>query len=568
MIISSISIKNFKSFGNSEQVLELDTNNGSLLLLMGENGAGKTSLLSSIDFCLYGKCSGSKKKWATQSTLVNRINKSDTAVSVEFKSNDTDIKVTRTISPNNLELWENGVLNERAGKTNIDSEIEKYVDMDIDTFKSFISMRVDQFKNFISLTNEEKKLLLDKLFNLEIINILDKILKELVRNNKTRMTSLDSEISTLNESIESIQKSIQRSMVREKANTQRDIDDLKFDMESKKDEYNRLKIKTQKVRDKESEIETELDSEKRQYIITQGDIKSTQRDIDLYDSGKCPTCATPFDSAHFVTLRETLVEKKEGFTSIKNELESNIKKVRDQKEKLREVSRNVDKAFNDITFFLRNCKQQIDKLEKKRKSEEGINENVSEFEVTITELEEKKEVSADSMSISKEKEIYYKELNGIFGEDGVKKSIIAGIIKPINVFIKENINKMNMNFEVELDKTFTAEIRSLGNVIDPDTLSTGETKLTNVAILVAYLKLIRTKRHINILFLDEVFSSIDIENVQKMLVLLRSFANETKINIFVVHHAIMNNEMFDRILRIEKDIFSRIIEVGQSENYL
>ena len=89
-------------------------------------------------------------------------------------------------------------------------------------------------------------------------------------------------------------------------------------------------------------------------------------------------------------------------------------------------------------------------------------------------------------------------------------------------------------------------------------MSTGETKLLNLSILIAYLKLIRTKRTINVLFLDEVFSSIDIENIEKILNLLKSFATEYKINIFVVHHALMNEELFDRIVKIDKNIFTEI----------
>ena len=76
--------------------------------------------------------------------------------------------------------------------------------------------------------------------------------------------------------------------------------------------------------------------------------------------------------------------------------------------------------------------------------------------------------------------------------------------------------------------------------------------------------LIKTKKFINILFLDEVFSSIDVENISKILILLRSFANEFNVNIFVVHHAILNQEMFDRIIQIEKNIFSKIIEVDKN----
>ena len=120
---------------------------------------------------------------------------------------------------------------------------------------------------------------------------------------------------------------------------------------------------------------------------------------------------------------------------------------------------------------------------------------------------------------------------------------------------------MALPFQVELDETFTAQIKQLGNPIEHDSLSTGETKLLNLSILTAYLKLIRTKKTINILFLDEVFSSIDLDNIEKILNLLKSFANEYKINIFVVHHALMNQELFDRIIHIQKNIFTEIVEV-------
>jgi exonuclease SbcC len=562
MIIEEIGVRGYKSFGNNEQVLKLNTEKGELILLVGNNGFGKSSLLESSEYTLYGKVkSGKSKKWHKLSTLPNRIN-GELLTRIKFKSKGTDIEVKRGISPNLLELWENGVLNERAGKANIDDKIEEYIGMDVETFKSFISLSINDFKNFISLTNEEKQLLLDKLFNLEVINILNSILKELVKNNKVRMASLDSEINTLNESIQSIQRSIDKSIQKEKENTQVEIDKIRADIDSKKEEYATLKEKVQKVKDKEKELSDELDTEKRQYIILQTDIKSVQRDIDLYDSGKCPTCATPFDSEHFVSLRQTLVDKKGGLELLKGELENNIKNIKEKQTKLSTISENVNKTFNDISYFLKNCKAQIDKLELKKTKEDGkSSENINEFYKTIESLEEKKLVSSENISVSKEKELFYKELNKIFGEDGVKKSIIRGIIKPINHFISENIKKMGLKFEVQLDETFTAEIKHLGNLIDPETLSTGETKRINIAILVSYLKLIRTKKFINILFLDEVFSSIDLEGIESILILLKSFANDYNVNIFVVHHALLNQENFDRIIRINKEVFSNIEEV-------
>ena len=577
MIISELGIRGFKSYGNNEQTLKLNTDKGELILLVGNNGAGKSSLLDSFDYTLYGKVRGKKKKWATLSTLPNRIN-GELLNRIKFISNGTNVEIKRGISPSVLELWENEVLNERAGKSNVDEKIEKYIGMDIETFKSFISMSINDFKNFISLSNEEKQLLLDKLFNLEVINILNGILKDINKNNKVRMASFDAEIKTLDESIESIKRSIdkaierekqeaQLALEREKEDIQAEIDRITNEMNSKKDDYKSLKDKIEKIKQKENELSEELDVEKKQYLNTQNDIKNVQREIDLYDSGKCPTCRTDFNSDHFVNLRTSLVDKKTGFENIKVEIEGNIAKVKERQTKLKALSDTTTNSFNDLNFLLRNYKSEIDKLTKKKESQQvPVNTtpsvNIQEFQNTITELEEKKVVSNDNVTVCKEKELYYKELNRIFGEDGVKKSIISGIIKPINHFINENIKKMGLPFEVKLDETFTAEIKQLGSIIEHDSLSTGETKKVNISILIAYLKLIRTKRHINILFLDEVFSSIDIEGIDSILALLKSFANDYNINIFVVHHAILNQEMFDRILKINKEVFSSIEEVN------
>ena len=295
MIISEIGIRGFKSFGNNENILKLNTEKGELILLVGNNGAGKSSLLDSFDYTLYGKVRGRKKRWATLSTLPNRIN-GELLNRIKFTANGTEVEIRRGISPNVLELIENGIPNERAGKANIDEKIENYIGMDIETFKSFISMSINDFKNFISLSNEEKQLLLDKLFNLEVINILNGILKDINKNNKIRMASLDSEIRTLDESIESIQRSINKAierekeearlaLEREKEDIQSEIDKLTEEMNSKKDEYKSLKEKMEKIKEKDNELSDELEKEKKQYINTQNDIKNVQREIDLYDSG-------------------------------------------------------------------------------------------------------------------------------------------------------------------------------------------------------------------------------------------------------------------------------------------
>jgi len=561
MIISEITLKNFKSYGNNEQTLKLNTDSGELILLAGSNGNGKSSLIESFEYVLYNCVkSGKTKKWATLSTLPNRIN-GELLTKIKFISGGTEVKVERGIDPSILKLEENGVLNERAGKSNLNSMIEKYIGFDVETFKSFISMSVNNFKNFISLSNEEKQILLDKLFNLEVINILNSILKDLNKSNKSLILKHETEINTLEESINSIRLSIQKSLEKEKEDIQGEINTIKAEMESKKEEYASLRDKVEKIKLKDKELKEELDKEREQYINLQNEIRNVQKSIDLYNSGKCPTCETSFQDEHFVSLLETLIERKKASDEIKTTIEVNITAIKAKQTKLQGLSDTTTKAFNDLTYLLKQQKAQLDKLQLKA-GQDKSSSSVQEFEKTIEELVSKKELSQENATSFKEKEIYYKELTRIFSEEGVKKSIIAGIIKPINAFITENIKHMNLPFQVQLDETFTAEIKQFGVEVEHDSLSTGETRRLNLAILIAYLKLIRTKRHINILFLDEVFSSIDIEGIESILFLLKQFAMSYNINIFVVHHAIMNREYFDRIIQIDKNVFSEIKEIS------
>lgn len=560
MTISELSIRGFKSYGNNEQILKLNTSKGELILLVGKNGAGKSSLLDSFDYVLYGKCKGKKKKWATLSTLPNRIN-GELMNKIKFVSNGVEVEIERGISPNVLKLVENGISNDRAGKTNLDEKIEKYVGMDIETFKCFISMSINDFKNFISLSNEEKQILLDKLFNLEVINILNGILKDINKSNKNLILKHETEINTLEDSVRSIETSIQKSIEKEKEDIQGEIDSIKELMNSKKEEFNVLKEKVEKVRVKEQELKTEFDSEREQYINVQNDIRNVQKEIDLYNLGKCPTCKTSFEGEYFTSLLDLLIEKKTSTEKIKIEIETHITSIREKQKKLQEISETTNKAFNDLTYLVKNYKAQIDKLQMKISSETGRTKSVQEFENTIKELNDKKEVSVDKITVCKEKESYYKELSKIFSDDGVKKSIISGIIKPINHFIMENIKHMGLPFNVQLDEVFNANINQFGMEVEHDSLSVGETKLINICILCAYIMLIRTKKHINILFLDEVFASIDIENIGKILLLLKDLSEKYNINIFVVHHALMDREYFDRIIQIEKNVFSEIKEV-------
>jgi DNA repair exonuclease SbcCD ATPase subunit len=559
MLIKSATFKNFKSFGNLPQKIEFNTEKGELILLSGRNGSGKSSIISGIDYTLFKKVKGRHKKTNTLSTLPNRIN-GELLNEIEFVSDGTEVIVKRGQNPSVLELWENGIKNDRAGKGNIDKKIEKYVGMDFETFKSFISMSITDFKNFINLSNEEKKLLLDKLFNLETINQLNDILKELVKNNKQELAILDKEIETLNESVGSFKRSLEKSKVKANLNHEADITRIKNEITDAKNPYIKLKEKLVLIDKKETEIKTKLETNKSELITLNGELSRCLKDISLYENDQCPTCLSSLSTDFHTSFKYDLEEKKTKMESLKFELTKRLGKLNDSKNKLSIIKNDTTTSFNDMKYNLKNLKTQLQQLQDENNEEK---DDLQEFINSINELEDKKYVSKESKVVCDDKKLYHKQLSDVFSEKGVKRSIIRNIIGPINNFISKNMEYMHMPFEVVLNEQFNATITQLGQEIDPETLSTGESKKINFVILLSYLTLIRTKKSINVLFLDEVFASVDVESINDILNLLRNFANEYNINIFVVHHSLLDSEHFDRIINVKKDIFTSIEEIKE-----
>jgi exonuclease SbcC len=559
MIINKITIKNLKSFGNDVQEIDL-TNDGNLILLSGKNGAGKSSIIDSFDYVLFNKVKGRKSKKVKLSSLPNRLN-GNLEVTIEFTALDgTEVKIIRGYAPNRLKLFENKVENLRAGKAKIDALIEGYIGIDYDTFKGFISMSINDFKNFISLTNEEKKLLLDKLFNLEVINILNKILNDLIRENKKELDLLDREISIITENIDNINYSIDKV----KKSKQDDLTDqialVKENIEKNRTPFNEVKEKLTLVKTKQKEIADKISTEKTQLIEINSEIRMIDKQLELFKNDKCPTCQGDLNSGFHKGLKEGYVEKKTKFEELVLEIKKRGSSLKEKETKLSTIYDKGNNKYMELNSTLKSLKREYDGLILKEK-ENVIDTDLEEFYSSIDKSKIKLDTAETNKAISDDKTIYHKHIKSVLSENGVRKSIIKNIIEPINFFVSENVQKMHLPFEVTLDDTFTADITSFGEPIDIDTLSTGETKKINVCILIAYLRLIRTKKQMNILFLDEVFSSVDVESINDVIGLLRDLVTTSKINIFLVHHSLLDSQHFDKIYQIKKDIFSYIEEI-------
>lgn len=557
MILKKLQLQNFKSFGNNINTFEFDTKKGELILLTGKNGEGKSSISESIDFALFGKVKGKSKKALKLSSLPNRYN-DNLMVQLDFQSQGKDISVIRQLNPNNLDVSIDGENIKRAGKANVQSKLDEYIDFDLDSWKSFISMSINDFKNFMTLTPEEKRLLLDRLFNLELINDINKVLKEKRKHFKNQIDNFQTEIRSYNSSLLEFNNSIDKLKTTKESNIEDEIKKCKEFMLSEKDNYQKLKEKLDLLTNQESELRNQVTQKQIQYSEIDFKIKDIQKKISLFNSGLCPTCGSDLSVETHNAYKNELNDTLTNLSLLKEEIKNEGSTIRRNLDDITKTKQETDKSFNELKNYLNNLKTQIEKLNKEKLVEN--NDDINMLNESIGNIQSRIKLSNSKLIDVKVEDSTVEQLLKLFSNEGIKKSIISKIVVPINHFIRENLEQMEVEFTVELDDQFNANLYLLGQEIDVDSISTGETKKVNIAIMLAYLKLIRMKKHINLLFLDEVFSSIDIDGIYSILKMLRCFANDYNINIFLVHHAMLENSYFDRIIKVEKNITSNIIE--------
>lgn len=561
MKVKRLELRNFRSYGNNKTVVEFETDKGCLVLLTAPNGSGKSSMPMGLDYGIYGEVKNNNKK-LKQSAIPNRIN-SNLEVNVEFESKGADISVKRETNPTVFEVTVNGEKQNRTGKGNKQDIIDQYLDFDIDMWKSFISMSVNDFKNFMSLKPEEKRMLLDKLFNLELINIVSKSLKEQKKQFVNKKNILDAEIRSFQQSISEFETSIKKIKEANENNMLAEINELRELLSSKKDEYTSLQTEVGVFEQKLSDISSEIQKVQETGSSIKTQIDNVKKQIDLYNSGKCPTCSTNLADTTFDSLRTELSDTLSKLEETKAELLVEYRSLTESKNDISSNTKKANEAFYTLKSYLKETKNKIDSLVAGSDlNENKKNDNVIEqIRESINKIENSKANVVSDMDSTVLEESYYDKMLKLFSNDGIKKSIISKIVVPINYYINENMEQLGLDFRIKLDDEFNADITINNMSIDPETLSTGELKKSNIAILCAYLKLIRTKIHINVLFLDEVFSSIDVDSIYTTLELFRNFATEYKINIFLVHHAMLEISFFDKVWKIEKNITSNIIKI-------
>lgn len=552
-IIEKKKIVNIQQLENSIKLYDLQIKDGIYLT----NGilSHNSTINSAITYGLYGK-SGNKKNL---SELPNRINK---GLEVELSLNtdlgtSEEIKIHRGLQPNVFDVKIGTSELDVAGKKNVQEILEKeYYGIPYYIFNNIISLSINDFKSFLTMSPSDKRAIIDKILGLEILNKMLEFNKLETKTIKDQTDGLNYSKKSAEKNIEMTEKTKEESLKKneeERLNKIKEAtDSIKLIQESlniSRDEHSKLTEKQEKITVKLNEYFNKLSNFKAERNQLNLKLKLLSNDI-------CPSCQAPLDSEFHSSLRDSICNEK-------NQLEEQYTKIEDTYNKLsiasKETSTNIQKISNEIKNIENNIHKHNFILNEANKESvatdlNALDEMIRNFKESIMNNENTLNELNIMLSI-------HSVIENILGDSGVKSQIIKSIIPLLNYQIEYYLNEMNINFHIQFDENFAPVIFDENSIqISSESFSTGELKKVDFAILLSIIKIFKTKYpSLNLIFLDEIFSSVDEDGRSNIIRILKEFAKDTKMHIFIINHSELPIELFDSIIEVKKENgFSKI----------
>lgn len=542
MRIKKVEWRNFSSYGNRTQEIEFE-DEANLYQVVGENGAGKSSISQVITFGLYGKLDGKKLK-----DIPNRIN-GNAWVRITLDSNGTEVVVERGLEPNLFKLYLNGIEYDQAGVRSVQDYLtEDILGIPYYVFNNTISLSINDFKSFIKMSSQDKRSIIDKIFGFHVLNQMRDLLKEENRKIRESMENLSGRLSSVESTIQSSLNEMENlaNQIEEESSTKKE--ELQGSLET----FEKLQAihnqKTEEFRDLESQLQTEVQNTNRIVIESRTRLQEIQKKIKLYDLDQCPTCQSSLDSEFHHSIKDGLVADQTSVDQQLNESNTLLVSLRGKEKEMVTTRKEITDKGRKIEIKINEIKRDLKSL-----NESNNDLQLQSLQRIVDNLQIEREKMETETFKNQEKNNWLKTLDEILGEKGVKQMAIRTILPSLNSEILELLGKMHLDYQVIFDEEFNATIYHMGVEIPTQTLSTGEMKKVDFVVLIAIMKLMKMKfSSINLLFLDELFSSVDPDGVHSILRILRSVCKDLGLNIFVINHAPMPHEIFDWKLEVTK----------------
>jgi DNA repair exonuclease SbcCD ATPase subunit len=547
MKILSLEWRNIGSFGDKIQRIDFH-NEGALWQLYGRSGFGKSTILSLPTLAFYGKMP--KVKLAN---IANRINKNGW-IKCEVVSGTNTYVIERTFSPSSLTLKRNDEIIDKANSRDLEYIIEnEIVCMPYQIFSNVISLSLNNFKSFIDMTPNDKRQIIDKIFCLDAMNKIIELIKKDEKELANSISALDKQIYSIEQSIKTSENELENLKNNTTENIDFDLEISKYNEMIKDVDNKMLELTTTKSAfDNElAKYQQERNVNYQTYVQYNNELNNIKKQIDLYNQGKCPICATEFVGDAYESLRKTLNENYEKVETYVNQLKNNLQIYDEHLKKLNNGITTINQNYTNYKILRNNYLAAINGLNIKKNTPNQYDA----IENIIIKTKENKNNLLKENDIQKRKMDNIQYLENLYAQNGeVKQQIMNNYIPSLNEDIRSMLTSFSFPYMLEFDNNFNPHLYDMGDEIEVTTLSTGEQKRVDLAVLCAIIKLIKTRfSQINMICLDETVSSIDPQTAEEIISILMDIAHTIGLNIFVVSHVTLPENYFDEKIEVIKN---------------
>ena len=569
ILFRKIKWKNLLSTGNHFTELQFDKSPNTLIV--GSNGAGKSTMLDALCFVLFGK----PFRAVNKPLLLNSINNKDCVVEVEFDTGNKHYKIVRGIKPNIFEIWCDGeMINQEAAVKDYQEHLEKFIlKLNYKSFTQIVILGSASFTPFMQLPPAHRREIIEDLLDIQIFSAMNNILKDKVINNKDLTTNKKYDID-LGQQKYDLQK--------------KHLDGLKQNNEEKVKEYEgeisgsantistlaeQIELFSNEVQQLQILVNAKAETEAKVKKITklesqiESNLSKFRKDINFFQhNDDCPTCrqaiAMEFKEKELTLLGTKVTECDHGLQELEKKLlaeQSKLNSISETQKKIQALQIKIatnNTSITETNKYIKRVEKQLEELKTNTTSTEKEEQELSNINVSLKEL---KQHLCDLI----DEKTYYEVAAGLLKDTGIKTKIIKQYLPIINKLVNKYLASFDFFVNFNLDESFKETIKSRHrDDFTYASFSEGEKQKIDLALLFSWRAVAKLKNsaNTNLLILDEVFdSSLDANGTEYLMTILQMLEGT---NVFVISHkGDILQDKFRNVIRFEKvKNFSRIVK--------
>ena len=561
ILFKKIRWRNFLSTGN--QFTEIDLIDSSTNLIIGTNGAGKSTILDALTFTLFNK----PFRKISKGQLVNTINEKDCVVEIEFSVGKVEWKIVRGIKPSIFEIYKNDKLLDQKSAANDQQKWleEQVLKLNYKSFTQIVVLGSASFVPFMQLTAPNRREVIEDLLDIKIFSVMGLMLRERIRGSNERLRELSIRNNLVEEKID-----MQKSFIEElEASGKKDISEKKKKLKEINGEINAYEGELQEMSDELNVLnkDVEMFSGSNKKLRKLGNLRGklsqkvatiTEEHKFFTDNTVCPTCTQSIEESFRIDKINDAKSKAKELEQGYKELEEAIRLEEERENQFKEFTSEASKLTHEISKTTtrisglenqtRDIEQEIQRIREQRESRTTERHALDKL---VGELE----ALQKDQSKENENNIYNDFAYSLMKDGGVKSKIIKRYLPLMNQQINKYLQLMDFYINFSLDEEFKETVKSpIHDKFVYESFSEGEKMRIDLALLFTWREIARMKNsaNTNLLILDEIFdSSLDGFGTEYFTKIIKYVVSDA--NVFVISHKTDDIiDQFDNVIRFDK----------------